>query len=66
MSHSFATPPWTVASQDPLFQGFPRQEYWIGLPFSSSGELLDPGIEPLMSPALAEADSIDKKLINLF
>ena len=24
--------PWTVASQAPLFVGFPRQEYWSGLP----------------------------------
>ena len=26
--------------------GFPRQEYWSGLPFPSSGDLPDPGIEP--------------------
>ena len=32
--------------------GFPRQEYWSGLPFPSPGDLPDPGIEP-MSPALA-------------
>ena len=25
---------------------FSRQEYWSGLPFSSLGELPDPGIEP--------------------
>ena len=31
--------------------GFPRQEYWSGLPFPSSGDLPDPGIEP-ESPAL--------------
>ena len=31
--------------------GFPRQEYWSGLPFPSSGDLLDPGIKP-GSPAL--------------
>ena len=30
--------------------GFPKQEYWSGLPFSSSGDLPDPGIE-LASPA---------------
>ena len=30
----FATP-WTVPCQAPLFMGFPRQEYWTGLPFSS-------------------------------
>ena len=32
--------------------GFPRQEYWSGLPFPSPGDLPDPGIEPV-SPALA-------------
>ena len=32
--------------------GFPRQEYWSGLPFPSPGDLLDPGIEST-SPALA-------------
>ena len=35
-----------------LFVGFPRQEYWSGLPFSSPGDLPNSGIEPL-SPALA-------------
>ena len=32
--------------------GFPRQEYWSGLPFSPPGDLPDPGIERA-SPALA-------------
>ena len=32
--------------------GFPRQEYWSGLPFPPPGDLPDPGIEPT-SPALA-------------
>ena len=32
--------------------GFPRQEYWNGLPFPSPRDLPDPGIKP-MSPALA-------------
>ena len=31
--------------------GFPRQEYWSGLPFPSPGNLPDPGIGP-GSPAL--------------
>ena len=35
---------------------FPRQEYWSGLPFPSSGDLSDPGTEP-RSPTL-EADSL--------
>ena len=35
--------------------GFPRQEYWSGLPFPSPENLPDPGFEPtcLISPALA-------------
>ena len=36
--------------------GFPRQEYWGGLPFDSSGDLPDSGIKPT-SPAL-QADSL--------
>ena len=32
--------------------GFPKQEYWDGLPFPSPGDLPDPGIEPV-SPAMA-------------
>ena len=51
MSNSFAAP-WTVAHQVALSMGFPRQEYWSGLPFPSTGDLPDPGIEPA-SPALA-------------
>ena len=43
--------PCTVACQAPLYMGFPRQEYWSGLPFPSAGDLPDPGIEPV-SPAL--------------
>ena len=47
--------PWTVAHQVPLSMGFPRQEYWRGLPFPSPGDLPNPGIEPefLISLALA-------------
>ena len=47
----FATP-CTVACQVPLSVGFPRQEYWSGLPFPPPGDLPEPGIES-MSPALA-------------
>ena len=43
---------WTVTHLAPLPMGFPRQEYWSGLPFPSPGDLADPGIEP-SSPALA-------------
>ena len=36
--------------------GFPRQEYWSGLPFLSPGDLPDPGIET-RSPTL-QPDSL--------
>ena len=45
LSESFATP-WAVAHQAPLSMGFPRQEYWSGLPFLSPGDLPHPGMEP--------------------
>ena len=44
--------PWTVADQCSLSIGFPRQEYWNGLPFPSPRDLPYPGIRPV-SPALA-------------
>ena len=47
---------WTVACQASLSMGFPRQEYWSGLPFASPGDLPDPGIKPV-SLAL-QADSL--------
>ena len=39
VSDSFVTP-WTVAHQAPLSMGFPRREYWRGLPFPSLGIFL--------------------------
>ena len=51
VSDSFATQ-WTIALQAPLSMEFSRQEYWSGLPFSSPGDLPDPGIEPRF-PAFA-------------
>ena len=44
--------PGGLACQALLSMGFPRQEYWSGLPFSSPGDLPDLGAEP-ESPALA-------------
>ena len=52
--------PWTVACQAPLSMGFPRQEYWNGLPFPSPGALPDPEMEPA-SPALAGGFSITER-----
>ena len=37
--------PWTVY-QAPPSMGFSRQECWSGLPFSSPGDLPNPGIKP--------------------
>ena len=50
---------WTVALHAPLSLGFPREEYWSGLPFPSAGDLPDPGIKPTspVSPAL-QVDSL--------
>ena len=41
--------------------GFPRQEYWRGLPFSSPGDLPDPWIE-LGSPSLQEDSLLTEPL----
>ena len=49
-----------VARQTPLAIGFSKQECWSGLPFSSSGDLPDPGIE-LGSPAW-QVDSLPTEL----
>ena len=50
MSDSFVTPG-AVTHQAPLSMGFPRQEYWSGLPFPSPGDPPNPEMEPV-SPAL--------------
>ena len=60
LSHTqlFATP-WTIALESPLSMGFPRQEYWSGLPFPPLGDLPNPAIKPVspVSPAL-QVDSL--------
>ena len=53
---------WPVVCQAPLSMGFSRQEYWTGLPFLSSGDLPNPGLEP-GSPAL-QADSLPTELLG--
>ena len=54
--------PWTVACQAPLSMGNSpgKNEYWSGLPFSSPGDLPDPGIKP-RSLAL-QADSLPTEI----
>ena len=37
--------PWTVVCQASLSMGFPKQEYWSGLPFPSPEDLPDLGVE---------------------
>ena len=57
MLDSFETPR-TAARQAPLpmvSMGFPRQEYWSGLTFSSPGDLPDPGTKPGSSESQADS-----------
>ena len=44
--------PWTIACKAYLSMGFPRQEYWSGLPCPPPGDLPNLGIEAA-PPALA-------------
>ena len=53
------SPPGCNCRQSPQSTEFSRQEYCSGLPFSSLGDLSDPGIEP-QSPAL-QANSLQSK-----
>ena len=46
----------TLCRQAPLSVGFPRREYWSGLPFPFPRYLSDPGIKPV-SPTF-QADSL--------
>ena len=51
--------PWTVAHQAPPSMGFPRQEYWSGLPFPPPGDLPEPVIKPGLLPLLhCQANSL--------
>ena len=47
--------PWSIVCWAPLSIGFPRQDYWGGLPFPPPVDLPNPGIEltSLSSPVLA-------------
>ena len=50
------------AHQAPVSMGFPRQKNWSRLPFSSPGDLPDPGIGPV-SPA-SQADVLPFSIKN--
>ena len=55
--------PWTVNHQVPLSMGFPRQGYWNGLPFPTSGGFSDPGVKP-SAPTAALALQADSLPLN--
>ena len=58
VSDSFETL-WTVACQAPLSMGFHRQEYWSGLPFPTTRDVLDSGRNPhLLSLLHSQAGSL--------
>ena len=44
--------PWTIVLQTLWYMGFSRQEYWSGLPFPSSGDLPNTGIEQTCIPCI--------------
>ena len=63
----------TVAHQAPPSIGFPRQEYWSGLPFPSPGGLPEPRMEPsslawqadsLPLSHLGSLEQVEKQFIN--
>ena len=47
--------PLTAPRQAPRSAGFPRKGYWSGLPYSSPGDLPNPGIEPRSSTLQADS-----------
>ena len=50
---------WAAAFQVPLSVGFPREEYWSGLLCPPSGDLPNPGIEPVApAPPALQVDSL--------
>ena len=57
MSDSFVTL-WTVALQVPLSMRFPRQEYWSGLAFLTSGIFKKDAKKILKNPILKHGQHI--------
>ena len=52
--------PWTIAHHTPLSMGFPRQEYWSGVPFPMPGDLPDQGFEPCLAGGFFTDESLGK------
>ena len=50
-------PPWSITHQAPLSMGFPRQEYWSGLPFPPPGAFQVALV--IKNPPANEGDIID-------
>ena len=42
---TFFVIPWTITHQAPPSMGFPRQEYWSGVPFLPPGDLSTQGLK---------------------
>ena len=61
-SHPTLATPWTLALQDLLSMGFPRQEYSSGLPFTSPGDFPDPGIKPMSAEMQAVSSFVGESL----
>ena len=53
--------PWTVARQAPLSMGFPRQEYWSGLPFPTPGGSSQSSDQIFISKLYVYFATIEKK-----
>ena len=51
--------------QAPLSVGFPRQEYWSGLPFPPPRDIPDPGIKPA-SPAFQEGSFLTSNMLLIY
>ena len=49
----------TVARRAPLSMGFPRQEYWTGLPYPYLGEIPNSG----MNPGMEFISYIDRQIL---
>ena len=57
---------WTVACQAHQSMEFSRQEYWNGLPFPSSEDLSNAGIQPAAPSSLAlQEDSLPLEPLGL-